>query len=219
MLYRLVVLLLGLYAGLAFGQQASPDSPTRPTLLVLGDSLSAAHNIAQNQGWVALLAERLAAHTPPWTVVNASVSGETSAGGLTRLPFLLKQHQPTWVVLELGANDGLRGLPLAHTRAKLQAMIEQSQQSGAKVLLIGIMLPPNYGAMYTTPFTAMYQQLADEYRLPLVPFLLDGVATEPTLMQSDGLHPNAAAQPIILENLWRVAAPLWREHAGTSPTM
>jgi len=210
MLFRLVVLLFSLNASPAFAQALSPAVPTQQTILVLGDSLSAAHGIAQNQGWVTLLAERMAQKTPPWKVFNASISGETSSGGLTRLPALLATHKPQWVLIELGANDGLRGLPLKIMRQNLQRMIEFSQQSGAKVLLIGMMLPPNYGFTYTTPFTAMYQQLAEEQHLPLVPFLLDGVANDPRLMQYDGLHPNVAAQPIILENVWRVAEPLWR---------
>jgi len=209
MLFRLVVLLFSLNASLAFAQALSPAAPTPQTILVLGDSLSAAHGIAQNQGWVTLLAERMTQKTPPWKVVNASSSGENTSGGLSRLPALLTTHRPQWVLIELGANDGLRGLPLKIMRHNLQRMIELSQHSGAKVLLIGMMLPPNYGFTYTTPFTAMYQQLAEEHRLPLVTFLLDGVASEPSLMQYDGLHPNVAAQPLILDNVWRVAAPLW----------
>jgi len=209
MLFRLVVLLFSLNASPAFAQALSPAVPTPQTILVLGDSLSAAHGIAQNQGWVTLMVQRLTQKTPPWKVINASISGETTSGGLTRLPALLATHKPQWVLIELGANDGLRGLQLKIMRQNLQRMIEFSQQSGAKVLLVGMMLPPNYGFTYTTPFTAMYQQLAEEQHLPLVPFLLDGVANDPRLMQYDGLHPNAAAQPVILENVWRVAAPLW----------
>ncbi|OYY74763.1 MAG: arylesterase [Gammaproteobacteria bacterium 28-57-27] len=210
MLFRFVVLILSLTANPSFGQALSPTAPNPQTILVLGDSLSAAHNIAQNKGWVTLMAQRLAQTTPPWKVINVSISGETTSGGLSRLPALLAAQRPQWVLIELGANDGLRGLPLKIMHQNLQRMIELSQHSGAKVLLIGIMLPPNYGAMYTTPFTAMFQQLAEEYRLPLVPFLLDGVASEPSLMQYDGLHPNAAAQGKIFDNVWRVAEPLWR---------
>ncbi|MEW5837319.1 MAG: arylesterase [Pseudomonadota bacterium] len=205
---HLLVIVFSLYAGLALGQEASPVSSARPTLLVLGDSLSAAHNIPQNQGWVSLLATKLAHANPPWTVVNASVSGETSAGGLSRLPFLLRQHRPQWVLIELGANDGLRGLPLNLSRTKLQSMIEQSLHSGARVLLIGIMLPPNYGAAYREPFAAMYRELAAKNQIPLVPFLLEGVATDPSLMQPDGLHPNATAQARILNNVWPLLEPL-----------
>ena len=208
MFFRLVLLVIGLNATVVYGQEASPVSSSRPTLLVLGDSLSAAHNIPQNQGWVSLLATQLAQANPPWTVVNASVSGETSSGGLSRLPHLLQQHPPQWVMLELGANDGLRGLPLKYTRANLQKMIQLSQASGAKVILIGIMLPPNYGSAYRDPFALMYRELAEQNQLPLVPFLLEGVASDPGLMQPDGLHPNAASQSKVLDNVWRVVAPL-----------
>jgi len=204
-----VVLLFSLNASPAFAQALSPAAPTPQTILVLGDSLSAAHGIGRNQGWVTLLAERMAQKTPPWKVINASSSGETTSGGLSRLPALLTTNQPQWVLIELGANDGLRGLPLKIIRQNLQRLIELSQRSGAQVVLIGMMLPPNYGFTYTTPFTAMYQQLAEENRLPLVPFLLHDVASNPTLMQYDGLHPNVAAQPLILSNVWRVTVPLW----------
>jgi acyl-CoA thioesterase-1 len=217
MLFRLVVLLFSLNASPAFAQALSPAVPSPQTILVLGDSLSAAHGIARNQGWVTLLAERMAQKTPPWKVINASISGETTSGGLTRLPALLTAQRPQWVLIELGANDGLRGLPLKIIRQNLHSLIQQSQASGARVILIGMMLPPNYGFAYTTPFTAMYQQLAEEQRLPLVPFLLQDIATDPALMQADGLHPAAAAQSRVFENVWRVAAPLWNEQAGTTP--
>ncbi|HES76020.1 MAG TPA: arylesterase [bacterium] len=210
MFFRLVLLLVGLNATVVYGQEASPVSSPHPTLLVLGDSLSAAHNIPEKQGWVTLMSERLASTPPAWTVMNASVSGETSSGGLSRLPHLLKQHQPQWVMLELGANDGLRGLPLKYTRANLQKVIQLCQASGAKVILIGIMLPPNYGSAYRDPFALMYRELAEQNQLPLVPFLLEGIANDPRLMQPDGLHPNAAAQGKIFDNVWRVAEPLWR---------
>ena len=209
MLFRLVLLLIGLNANLVYGQEASPVSSPRPTLLILGDSLSAAHNIPEKQGWVTLMSERLARKTPPWTVINASVSGETSSGGLSRLPNLLASHKPQWVMLELGANDGLRGLPLKNIRANLQEMIQRSQASGAKVILIGIMLPPNYGPAYREPFARMYRELAEQNQLPLVPFLLEGVADNPSLMQPDGLHPTALAQSKVLKHVWHVVAPLW----------
>ena len=211
----LIFALLAFSASQAFGQAAiSPDARAH-TVLVLGDSLSAAHNLAESQGWVALMAARLAASAPAksgapaWDVINASISGETTSGGLSRLPELLTVHQPGWVLIELGANDGLRGLPLAIIRQNLQKLIDLSTQAGAKVVLLGIMLPPNYGPAYATPFTNMYQQLAAQNHLPLVPFLLQDVATNPTLMQPDGLHPTAEGEPIVLENVWRVVAPLW----------
>ncbi|MGD9888604.1 MAG: arylesterase [Halothiobacillaceae bacterium] len=208
MLFRLILLLIGLNASLVYGQEASSVSSPRPTLLVLGDSLSAAHNIPEKQGWVTLMSERLARKTPPWTIINASVSGETSSGGLSRLPNLLASHKPQWVMLELGANDGLRGLPLKNIRANLQKMIQLSQASGAEVILIGIMLPPNYGAAYREPFARMYRELAEQNKLTLVPFLLEGVADNPSLMQPDGLHPTALAQSKVLEHVWKTVAPI-----------
>jgi len=170
---------------------------------VLGDSLSAAYGLPEEAGWVALLAGRL----PGDRVVNASVSGETTAGGLARLPALLEQWRPDWVLLELGGNDGLRGLPPAHTRNNLARMIELSRAAGAQVLLIGIRLPPNYGQAYVQAFERIYPELAESHDVPLVPFLLEGVATRPGLMQPDGIHPRAEAQPLMLENVWRTLAP------------
>jgi acyl-CoA thioesterase-1 len=210
----LIFALLACSALVAFGQAAISPAARAHTVLVLGDSLSAAHNLAESQGWVALMAKRLAAQpplagAPAWQVINASISGETTSGGLSRLPELLTVHQPGWVLIELGANDGLRGLPLSAIRQNLQQLIDLSTQAGAKVVLLGIMLPPNYGPAYTTPFAAMYQQLADKNHLPLLPFLLRDVATNPKLMQQDGLHPTAEGEPIVLENVWRVVEPLW----------
>ncbi len=202
--FRSVLLIVAWFAFIPLGQADEPKAPSPPTLLVLGDSLSAAHGISPTQGWVSLLAQRL----PTWKVVNASVSGETSSGGRSRLPSLLARHTPRVVILELGANDGLRGLPLSSTRQNLQAMIDAVRQSGAKLLLVGIMLPPNYGAQYSMPFAQLYRELAEHNTLPLVPFLLEGVATDPSLMQADGLHPNASAQPRILQNVWPALAPL-----------
>jgi acyl-CoA thioesterase-1 len=185
-----------------------------PVILVVGDSLSAGYGIEVRDGWVALLEKRLAAQGYPHRVVNASISGDTSAGGRARLTAALKRHRPAVVILELGANDGLRGLSLAQTRANLAAMIEGAQAAGARVLLIGIHLPPNYGPAYTRKFHAQYAGLANRYRTALVPFLLEGVALDRALMQPDGLHPRAAAQPRLLDNVWPALEPLLRP-AGT----
>ncbi len=179
------------------------DSPakTPPTLLVWGDSLSAAYGIPVEKGWVALLQTQLG---KDYTIVNGSISGETSSGGLTRLPAALKDHQPTYVLLELGANDGLRGIAIDTMRSNLEQMIKLAQAANAKVVLIGIKLPPNYGATFTDKFEATYSELAKQYNLPLVPFLLEGVADNWDLMQADGLHPTAEAEPKVLENVWKV---------------
>src|SRR5690554_51775 len=179
----------------------SLQAAERPVILVMGDSLSAAYNLPTSAGWVSLLEERLEKQTN-WLVVNASISGETTSGGLTRLPGLLRQHQPDLVLLELGANDGLRGLPPKLISNNLEKMLTLSQESGAKVMLIGILLPPNYGPAYLAQFEQTYPNLAKKHQLPLVPFLLEGVADKPSLMQADGLHPTAEAQPIILETVW-----------------
>ncbi len=173
----------------------------QPTILVMGDSLSAAYNIPTSSGWASLLEKRLNEQSN-WQLVNASISGETTQGGLTRLPDLLRQHQPDLVLLELGANDGLRGLPPSLISNNLEKMVKLSELSGAKVMLIGILLPPNYGPAYLAQFENIYPNLAKEHQLPLVPFLLEGVADKPDLMQEDELHPTAAAQPKILETVW-----------------
>jgi acyl-CoA thioesterase-1 len=176
-------------------------------LLVLGDSLSAAYGIAPQEGWVALLAERLKSSKPMRKVVNASISGETTAGGLARLPALLAEHKPGLVVVELGANDGLRGLPLAQARTNLASALAAIRGADARALLIGIELPVNYGPQYRDGLREMYRGLAHEFNVPLVPFLLEGVALEPTLMQDDGLHPRAAAEPRVLDNVWKALEP------------
>ncbi|MFN3882183.1 MAG: arylesterase [Nitrincola lacisaponensis] len=176
------------------------------TLLVLGDSLSAAYGIPPEQGWVALLEQRLPAED--FQIINASVSGETTSGGLTRLPALLSRHEPDLLLLQLGANDALRGLPLQVIRSNLDALVEQARQAGTEVLLIGIRIPPNYGPQYTESFFNLYAEIADQYALPRVPFLLENVALDWNLMQSDGLHPNADAQPLILDNVWLHLEPL-----------
>ncbi|MEO8671315.1 MAG: arylesterase [Tahibacter sp.] len=172
-------------------------------VLVLGDSLSAAYHIAPEAGWVNLLGTRLH-DTGGGRVINASISGETSAGGLARLPALLAEHKPNLVLIELGANDGLRGLPLAEIRANLRSLVERSRAAGAEILLIGIELPVNYGPQYRDGLRAMYRDLATEFNVPLVPFLLSAVATHSELMQEDGLHPTAGAEPAVLETVWTV---------------
>lgn len=180
------------------------------TVLVLGDSLSAAHNIPVEAGWVHLLDVRLGKMVPKWRAVNASISGETSLSGRHRLPALLQTYQPTVLVIELGANDGLRGLPLPALRDNLTAMIELAQKHKTRVLLLGIELPVNYGPQYRDGLRAIYADLARERKVTLLPFLLEGVALDPDLMQADGLHPVAAAEPRVLENVWKVLQPLLR---------
>ena len=180
-------------------------------VLVFGDSLSAAYGLAPSQGWVALLAKKLAAATPAWNVVNASVSGETTAGGLRRLPEDLKRHKPDVVVIALGANDALRGQPLAAARANLEQMIRLARQARAEPVLVGLMIPPNYGIDYTSEFRDMYPALATARKVPLVPFLLEGIADKPDLFLPDQMHPNARAQPIILDNVWHALEPLLRK--------
>jgi acyl-CoA thioesterase-1 len=178
------------------------------TILVFGDSLSAAHGLRPEQGWVALLGQRLESQGYGYQIVNASVSGETSGGGAERLPRALQLHPPAIVILELGANDGLRGLPPADTRANLVHMVQLAQSAGARVLLVGMRIPPNYGARYTEEFAHIFPELAAQYHLPLVPFLLDKVALNPALMQEDGLHPNARGQPLLLDTLWPYLQPM-----------
>lgn len=193
-------------AGAVVAVQAAPAR----TVLVLGDSLSAAHNIATEQGWVHLLEVRLGKMVPPWVVVNASISGETSLSGRNRLPALLATYRPGVVVIELGANDGLRGLSLNQLRDNLAAMVSAAQATHAKVLLLGIELPVNYGPQYRDGLRAVYADLARQKHVALLPFLLDGVALDPALMQADGLHPTAAGEPKVLENVWRELQPLLR---------
>ena len=179
-------------------------------MLVFGDSLSAAYKLPADEGWVAGLRERLDQRRPgAFEVTNASASGETTSGGRSRLPEVLETRDYDWVLLELGANDGLRGLPLTRIESNLQSLIERIEDHGAPVVLLGIMLPSNYGPAYTEPFRKMYARLAEENDLPALPFLLDGVATERELMLDDGIHPNADGQERLLENVWELVAPLW----------
>ena len=180
-------------------------------MLVVGDSLSAEYGIARGSGWVALLERKLKEQKIDARIVNASISGETTSGGRTRLPNLLQQHKPNLVVLELGANDGLRGLPVNAAQDNLRTMISLAQKNNAKVLLVGMRMPPNYGRAYTERFAGMYGQLSTELKVPLVPFMLEGVAQEPASFQPDRLHPLATAHPIILNNIWPQFAPLIKE--------
>ena len=178
------------------------------TLLVFGDSLSAAYNLRQQQGWVSLLSQQLKSSHPDIQVVNASVSGETTQGGLARFSKLLDTHNPSWVVIELGANDGLRGYPLNKVQQNLAKMIEQAQQANAEILLLGNRLPSNYGRTYTDQFFNIYKDLSDQYDTQYVPFMLENVALDKALMQNDGLHPNAAGQPVVLDNVAPALLPM-----------
>ena len=173
-------------------------------ILILGDSISAAFGLEISDGWVSLLERRLEAQNLPFEVHNASVSGDTTAGGLARLPALLARHEPNLVVIELGGNDGLRGLPTDKMQQNLAAMVERSREAGAEVVLLGMRIPPNYGVRYTSAFEQVFRDVAEQQQVPLVPFVLEGVAGVPELMQADGVHPNAQGQPGILDNAWPV---------------
>ena len=192
----------------AFGLMVWGQAALADTVLVVGDSISAAFGLDTRQGWVSLLEKRLAEQGFDHRVVNASISGDTSAGGAARLPRLLAEHQPDLVIIELGGNDGLRGLPPAQLQQNLAAMVDAYRDSGAQVLLLGMLLPPNYGVRYTTAFAEVFSRLAEEQQIPLVPFFLEGVGGVPGMMQADGLHPTAQAQPVLLENLWPTLKPL-----------
>jgi len=183
---------------------SSVTALAQPTLLVVGDSISAGYGLTTEQGWVALLQKKLLAERLNYQVVNASLSGDTSAGGLARLDKALAQTKPQWVLIELGANDGLRGLSPAAMKANLTQMVIQAQKAGANVLLLAMKLPPNYGKRYLETFYQVYPQLAMELKIPLVPFILEEVALKKELMQADGLHPNAQGQPLIMEKVWQV---------------
>ncbi|MEX6502825.1 arylesterase [Pseudomonas zhanjiangensis] len=188
---------------LLWGQGASAAS-----LLVVGDSISAAFGLDTRQGWVALLQTRLTGRGYDYQVVNASISGDTSAGGAARLPGLLVEHRPDLVIVELGGNDGLRGQPPAQLQQNLANMVRQSQEAGAKVLILGMKLPPNYGQRYTTAFAEVFPKVARETGAALVPFLLEGIGGVPSMMQRDGIHPTAQAQSRLLENVWPHLQPL-----------
>lgn len=187
---------------------AVPAIASERVILVLGDSLSAAHGIVQEAGWVALLRERLGKQGWDYRVVNASVSGDTTGGGLARLPEALDRHHPAILIVELGGNDGLRGLPLAETQSNLTRIVHLAKRRGVRVLLLGVRLPPNYGKAFTERFQAMFHKVARAEEVRLVPKMLAGVAEDASLMQPDGIHPTAAAQPRLLANIWPKLTPL-----------
>jgi acyl-CoA thioesterase-1 len=190
-----------------------------PVILVFGDSISAGYGLPRvEQGWVALLQAKLKQQGYGYDVVNASVSGETTEGGLARLPRALSLHHPQLVILELGGNDGLRALPIADMRSDLNRMIELSTAAGAKVLLLGMRIPPNYGPTYTEQFSQVFADLAQARHVPEVPFLLDGIALNADLMQADGIHPNEEGQPRLLDNVWPALAPLLKESRHVEPS-
>ena len=178
-----------------------------PVIIILGDSISAAYNMETGQSWPNLLQDRLNENGYTHRVFNSSISGDTTQGGLSRLPRLLDKHHPALVIIELGGNDGLRGIPIDVTRKNLSAMIESSQAAGATVLLAEMRIPPNYGMTYTEQFNGNYGLLKEKYGVLLIPFLMEKVALEPGLMQADGIHPNADAQPILLDTVWTVLEP------------
>ena len=186
-------------------QPLCADEP--PVLLILGDSLSAGYGMDSDQSWVHLLKTRLNDTGHTYRILNSSISGDTTQGGLARLPRLLDRYQPRIVIIELGANDGLRGINPGITRTNMARMVQSSQQIGANVLLAGIKLPPNYGADYIEQFESMYADIAREYDTLLVPFFMDGIVFKPGLLQADGIHPNEKGQPVLLENVWQVLEP------------
>ena len=209
-LRAIIVRALALLLGAMLPEFAVSDAvaASQGTILVYGDSLSAAHGISQQEGWAALLQERLRASGFDYAVANASISGETSSGGASRIAATLARIKPKITVLELGANDGLRGLPIAQMRDNLAMIIRAARNAGSKVLLVGMKLPPNYGSEYVREFEGTYAMLARQYKLALVPFLLEGIADKTDLFQQDQLHPVAKAQPMILDNVWKELRPL-----------
>ncbi len=201
-----LVMVLGLAALATAAAQAA--NPATRTVLVMGDSLSAGYGLAANQGWVSLTAQKLRSSHPGWTLVNASISGETTAGGAARIAGELQRNRPSVVVVELGANDGLRGLALGQTRANLDKIIGLSRASGAKVLVVGMRMPPNFGAAYTRGFEAVFADLAKKHGAALLPFLLEPIAARRSNFQADNMHPVAAAQPALRDHVWPKLAPL-----------
>ncbi len=206
--FATLAMCLGLFAPLHAAVPAKAPATAQRTVLVMGDSLSAAYGLAASQGWVALTAGRIAQEKPAWRVVNASISGETTAGGAARIDGELKRVQPKLVLIALGGNDGLRGLPLAQTKANLERMIKASKTAGAQVLLVGMRIPPNYGREYTQGFEGNYSTLAKQYTVPLIPFLLEPIARDRANFQDDNLHPVAGAQPKLRDHVWKTLGPM-----------
>lgn len=197
---------------------SAEETPAAPAILIVGDSLSAGYGLRPGEGWVSLLAQKLAAEGYPYRVVNASISGDTTRGALARLPRALDVHEPAIVVIELGGNDGLRGFPPEVMHENLDEMIGLSRDADARVLLLGMRLPANYGEAYTQRFHQVFVDIAKSAEVPFLPFFLDGVALDPQMMQSDGIHPNADAQPTLLKNVWPALEPLLRDVAAGSDT-
>jgi len=201
--------MVGIAAHPAFAEDpAQPGQVEEPVILILGDSLSAAYGMEISQSWPSLLQERLIQNGYTYRVFNSSITGDTTQGGLARLPRLLDRHSPDLVILELGGNDGLRGLPIEVTRDNLSSMISQSQGAGAAVILAEMRIPPNYGLSYTEKFNEMYPALAGQYGIVMLPFLLQDIALEEGMMQADGIHPTAQAQPLIVDRVWQVLEPV-----------
>jgi acyl-CoA thioesterase I len=202
--------------GLAFAAASIPltvhaaNTPeaAKPVIVVLGDSISAEYGLPRDTGWVALMRQRLASERIDYSVANASISGDTTSGGRARMPELMQRLKPSIVIVELGANDALRGVPLSTTEDNLRTIIEQAQQGHAKVVLVGMYVPPNYGPDYTQKFHGLYGQLSQEFHVQLVPFLLAGIADKPDMFQADQMHPNQQAQPVLLDNVWPTLKPL-----------
>nr|WP_322043585.1 arylesterase [Paraburkholderia sp. J67] len=199
---------VGTNAALAATPPAAQHVAARPVITVLGDSLSAEYGLPRDTGWVALLRQRLANQRIDYSVANASISGDTTSGGLARLPLVMQRMKPSVVIVELGANDALRGVPLATTESNLRAIVAQIRKGNAQPILVGMYVPPNYGPDYTEKFHGLYGQLSKELHVPLVPFLLAGLENKPDLFQSDQMHPTQQAQPLLLDNVWPTLKPL-----------
>jgi len=205
------VVSLFLASSLTLASPVTAQTEDKSVILIMGDSISAAYNMEQAESWPALLSNRLEQDGYSYRVFNSSITGDTTEGGLTRLPRLLESQQPAVVIIELGGNDGLRGLSLDVTRNNLQQMLKLSQEVGAQLVLAGIQLPPNYGLTYTERFSSMFVELAEKHGAVLIPFILQDIALNPELMQDDGIHPNVAAQPVLLELVWTALQPLLKK--------